>query len=847
MRRALLLALVIAGLSAAVLALSFAVSRYSVKGQRFGDSLADFLFMMSAYASISLDARPAAPDEERIRLALGRYRATTHSEVKDVAARDIARFGTAAIPMLARAAEKADPFVLEGIARALERIGGAQTLTVLQDIIGRHGLFDNLTPAKLEYQPLSLRHHVMQALGRSGTREAVDVLIDIHGRAKNVNPSWARMIPASIADTGHGAAYLLRLARDAGPARDLDEYIWPLAKTRDPEAMAFLAGLFARPELSLRRSARDSLDQAGGPAAIPAVLDVLRGTSDEYLKSWLIHHVLDDRDARGNPDVVATLEPYLTHPALAWNARYALLRIGTPEANAAIGRQLERIPAEDLIRDMEYASVYALPIVERLLRSPDAQVRRMMLHKLTETYIPGSEPLIAEAASDGDPWVRVAAQEASLYMDRMAFWKGLTDRLPETVGPSLFNAMRPTFFGAPLDHMLPLLRVVHGVGVALSALLALALLFGLVKVVEPYRFDLFTAFLLLEGFVGDFLLLEFGNNPWMLILGATACHLALLAGVVCQPREHLPGELAGRVERLMGASVWLAIPLLLAFTTPALAHALRFAFQDSAWSLALLGLFALVTVLVVEQWALRWSLAPRSEAVEARMAALLWIVLTALLLMAIARWVDHLRLSGRRDEALVAIIAALPLAWLPLARLHAFKPAPGVSAPNTLPPVPGGRFDAANLGARVALQPRGGPRARLIGRMVKAAIVLATATAAAVMAGIKGKALSMLLALLIAPVGAAVATLAIALLAPAWVIHLRGRWTRVAASRAGMAFSETGWRRRLALPLALQRRLGAEPYSSDPERRRALQPEEIDWIIAVSAGQRGAPNARGTT
>lgn len=843
MRRALLLALVVAALSAAVLTLSFAVSRYNVRGQRIDDSLADFLYMISAYASLALDARSDGPDQARIRYALGRYRATTHREVKDVAARDIARFGAAAVPILARASEPADPFVLEGVARALEHIGGAQTLPLLQDLIRRHRLFENLTRAQLRYQPLSLRNRVVRALGKSRAPEAVDILIDIHGRAQAVNPSWARMIPASIADTGHGAPYLVRRAREAGSASDLDELIWPLARTRDRQAMEFLAGLFARPELALRRTVRDALDQFGGSAAIPAVLGVLEATSDEYLKSWLIHHVLDDRDARGSLDVVVALEPYLTHPALAWNARYALLRIGTLEANAAIGRQLDRIRAEDLIRDMEYASVHALPIVERLLRYPDPRVRRAMLYKLTETYIPGSEPLIAGAASDDDRWVRVAVQEASLFMDRMAFWKGVTDRLPESVGPSLFHAMRPTFFGAPLDHMLPLLRAVHGVGVALSALLALALLFGLVKVVEPYRFDLFSAFLLLEGFVGDFLLLEFGSKPWMLILGATGCHLALLAGVVCQPREHLPGELAGRFERLMGASVWLAMPLLFAFTTPALAHALRFAFHDSAWSLVLLGLFALVTALVVEQWALRWSLAARSEVAEARMAALLWIMLTALLLVAMARWVEHLWQSGRTDEALVTVIAALPLAWLAFGRLHAFKPAP--AAAGTLRPVPGGRFDAADLGARVALQPRERAQALWAGRLVKAAIVLATAVAAAVMAGIKGKALSMLLALLIAPIGAAVATLAIALLAPAWVIHLRGGWARVAASRAGMAFSETGWRRRLALPLTLQRRLGAEPFSSDPEQRRGLQPEEIDWIVAVSARQRGAATARG--
>ncbi len=839
MRRALLLALVVAVLSAAVLALSFSVSRYNVKGQRFDDSLADFLFMMSAYTALSLRIHPEAPDEQRIRRALARYRATTHWEVRSVAGRDIARYGVAAIPFLARASEGADAFVLEGVARALEVIGGAQSLPVVLGMIRRHALFADLTSGKRQHH--SLRRHVVQALGKTGTREAADVLVEVYARAKKLNISWAPTILASIADTGHGAAFLLGAARAAHAARELDEFIWPLARPRDARAIDFLAGLFARPEVSLRRSARDALDQAGGPAAIPAVLRVLGGTNDEHLKSWLIQTILDDRDAQGNPDVVPALEPYLTHPALASEARYALLRIGTAEANAAIVRRFDRLQPDDLIRDMEYASEHALPLVERYLASPDPRVRRMILDKLPEMRIPETEALAAKALTDGDPWVRKSAREAALYADRLLFWKGLTDRLPESIGPSLFHAMRPTFFGAPLDHMLPLLRGVHAVGVGLSGLLALALLFGAARIVEPYRFDLFTAFLLLEGFVGDFLLLEFGNNPWLLILGATACHLALLAGVLCQPPEFLPGELAGRFERLMGASVWLAMPLLFAFTTPALAQALRVAFHNSAWSLALLALFALVTVLVVEQWALRWSLAPRSETTEARMAALLWFALTGLLLFAIFGWAAQLWQSGRRDETLVTLLAAFPLIWLPLGRLHAFQSGDSAAGAREPPPLPGERLIAADLGVQVALQLRG---RSWLGRLAKAAIVLATAVAAAIMAGIKGKALSMLLALLIAPVGAAVATLAIAWLVPTWVIHLRRGHARVAASRAGLAFQDTGWRRRLALPLGLQRRLGADPDARDPEQRRALRLEESDWIAAVSAAQRGAAAAR---
>ena len=831
MRRALLLALVVAGLLAAVLLLSFSVSRYNVKGQRVDDSLADFLFMMAGYSALTFDPQPAALDEQRIAFALRRHRSSTHNEVKEVAARYIARWKLAAIPQLARASRQADGPLLEGVARALEAIGGPETLPVLLDILERHRVFERNRPQDLRGQPLNLRHHLAQALGASRTREAAELLIDIHRRVEKLNPMWAPVILSDIAVTGHGTPFLLDAARRAGDAKALDNYIWPLARTRDPKAMEFLVGLFARPELAIRRSARDALDQTAGPAAIPAVLDVLKRTRDEQLKGWIINMILDDGDARHHPEVVGVLEPLLTHPALAWEARYALIRIGTQDAYAAIARQFDRLDPQELMRELEYAAnMNAVPLIERYLRSAAPNVRRMMLYKLPEIFVPEVAPLIAPLLADGDPSVRKAAREAALTMDRVLFWKGLTELLPERVGPSLFYAFRPTFFGAPLDHMLPPLRIVHGVGIALSALLALALMFGVVRVIEPYRFDLFAAFLLLEGFAGDFLLLEFGRDPWLLVQAATGCHLALLAGVLLQPREHLPGELAGRFERLMGASLWLLMPLLLVFTTPVLAAALRYAFHGAAWSLTLLALSALVTVLVVEQWALRWSLLPRRAASERRLAALIWIVLTILLVIAMLAWSDYLWAGGRRDEAVFTLIVAAPLLWLPVGKLPGLLIDRSEATPRQLQPVPGERFAAADLGGLVALRPRA---ASWRGAMLKAGIVLATAVAAAVMAGWKGKALSMLLALIMAPVGAAVATLALALLVPAWTIHVRGGFVRVGASRAGMTFWHTGWRRRLVLPLALQRALGAQPESDDPERRRALHPEEYAWIKYV--------------
>jgi hypothetical protein len=83
-----------------------------------------------------------------------------------------------------------------------------------------------------------------------------------------------------------------------------------------------------------------------------------------------------------------------------------------------------------------------------------------------------------------------------------------------------------------------------------------------------------------------------------------------------------------------------------------------------------------------------------------------------------------------------------------------------------------------------------------------------------------------------APVGAALATLALALVLPAWVIHLRGGYARAGASHAGMSFRDTGWRTRPILPLALQRTLGG-----DPARPSQVEREEHAWIAEVLARQ----------
>lgn len=830
MRRTALLAVVVAALVAGTLLLAFAVSPYNVRGQRFDRSLVDFAYAVGLATSVAVGARRPPLTDDRLDFALGRLRPTTSEEVAAAIEFYFARYGNEAIAPLAARIASADPWQLAGIARLLGAIGGAEAVEPLL-AIAYHPLASERRHAG------TIRFPVVTALGKTHSRAAADALIAIDRKWPDGSQGWGALVLDAIGETGHGTEYLLDIAARAPSTEALRHAAWALARSHDPRAMRFLADLLEQhADLDVRRTVRDALDQLAGDAALPAVVEVLKGTRDEVIQSWIIHEILADR--RGSAEAARAVAPFLEHssPAISRSAYYALTRIGNAQARDLLLEAASRQPARVVLQSIEFAGSGMLDLVKRYLASSDASERRLALAALPAMHDPAVLALVVPLLDDPDPGVREEAAAMKLHFEKLAAWKNLTSLMPGVIGRGFYGELRPKPrpLAGPLEPMLPFVRGLHQAGIVLSALVAAALLFGFVRTVESYRFDLFTVLLLTEGFIGDFFLHDIeldGARPFV----ATAAHLALLAGVLLQPREYLPGESAGRFERLAGVSVWLLLPLVIVYSAPMLGEAVRSAFTRDWWCVAMVGLFAAATMFAIEQWALPRTLLPRDAALERSLGNLLWIALTLLLLSAMLMLAEAKGRSGHADDAAFALIAAAPLAWALACRLA--RPRGHRVQRQSLEAIPGGRFDAIDKRDEVVLALRPSHPVRRTAFM--AAVALATPAIVAVMAGPSWQVTMWAFSLMLAPIGAALAAIALALWFPAYLVQIRDGAVRGVVSRAGVAFGRVPWKRRLDLPPSFYARLGGGAREDDGTVRRPLSDAELLWIADVAAGGHG--------
>jgi len=330
-----------------------------------------------------------------------------------------------------------------------------------------------------------------------------------------------------------------------------------------------------------------------------------------------------------------------------------------------------------------------------------------MLHKLTETFIPVRTLIAACRATPipGFGWRR--RKPRSTWT---AWPSGRSHGTDADRRLSLFNAMRPTPFGAPADHMLPLLRAVHGAGVACRRCSRWCA-FRTVKVVEPYRSTCSPPSCCWRVSSATSCCSNSSTIPGSSYCARRPATCAARGGGV--PAARTPAwRAAGRFERMMGASVWLRCRCCSrsrrpCSRTPALCVPRQRLVARAARPVRA------GDVLVVEQWALRWSLAHAARRSSAH-AALLWIVLTCC-----CWWPSPAgrAISGRRGAARGPGRAPRDAAhgWLPLARLHRSSPIP---ARSPRAPCPLCRADASTppTWARAWRCSRG--RVRSLGRPV---------------------------------------------------------------------------------------------------------------------------------
>ena len=823
MRRLLLVVLALGLLIAGTFLVTFSVSRHRVKGQGYLTSLADFVVMIDSYRRQTFDVPPPPLDDARYAAVMGRFRSTTHSEVEERLVWLLERWGEDVVPRLV---SDLGPGVAEprweGAARALGEIGSAAAAAALGEALC--GMPRDPRP------PVRRRVLVLVgALGRTGEPAAAGVLERCAAERVRAGELDASTYRAALGQSGGGAEALLAELRATRDADELSEMLWELAETRDERVARAMAPLLRHPLGRIRQRARDALDQSMGPAAIDPVLDLLVGEEDGYVIAAVVHHLFDDRDARDNPRVVSVLEGLVDHPALGWDAVYALSRLGGPEAVGVL-RAHARDDPDAVLEHVDVMGEEGLPIAGDLLASSDPWLRRSAIEEAVSLHAPGARPLVAPFRDDPDEVVARAAEEALLRLDKIALHASWAASLPGDLGRQAWRAFRPDYFGYDrgIERMWPVLTWVHRAGVALSAMLGILLVFKMVALFEPYRFQVFVLFLLAEGFVGDFFFMDHGRHPWLSYQVATGVHLLLLIGFLCLPRDLAPGELRGRFEALGGASVWLLVPLLLTVGTPLLAQALRRSLSDYSNLRAWLWLIVVLVVLVFEQWLVPWHALPRRAGVERAVRGILSATVLGLLALALVEHAGVLRAEGRDDDAVQAGLLVLPLAFILLVHLHTLGVLRRRGTSTRLVPAPG-RLRVLQDGESVRIR-RERVRPRAV-RALRLVVVLAPAVVAGAVAGGSGKATGMVLAFVAGPLGAALGALTVLLLERPFVLQVRHRWVRGAKTLLGASVGQAGWRRRVP---TLEARTRAAPEWSD------LGPEEKGWLLDVVGGGSGS-------
>lgn len=831
MRRTLILIPALLVLLAGTFLVYFSTSDMNVSGQSYFASLSDFVFMARSYVRGGLGRRLPLNDRTYEAVVV-RFREKGHWEVKKRAVHELVGWGDAVVPrLLAELEADGDGRSREGAVQALGEIGDPRAVEPLGNLLLLSR--DDSAPER------RLQVALVDALGDLGIPEGGRYLERfLHTGSESVLRLRHELWDA-LAETGCCTDVLLaELGRSDDPEH-IHSLLWPLAITRDPRAARVLAEYLKHPVYKIRQRSRDAMDQSMGPVAVDPVLDVLLTVQDDFVRSAILGMVLDDGDARGNPRTVPAVAGFLGHPVLDGEARHALARMGGDEAVAALAEDAKGRDPRTVMEHVDALGEDAVDLVAGYLSHHDPYVRRRAVEEMMELRVPGAGEFLTPLLSDGDHWVRRDAAAVLLSQDRVDLFWTFTRALPERLGRSAWHGFRPPYRRG-FRALLEVFTVVHWAGLAFSLLLGIVLVLGLWRVLEPFRFNLFVQFLLVEGFVGDFFLMDGGSDPRRLFLNATGVRLFLLAGFLFTERDRVPGELRSRFERLGGASLWILAPLLLYAGTPALARGLRLAFSDFETMLPALVLLAVLTAFVLEQWVLPWNLFPRPAWADRLLSGLLTAATLAIPVQALVLDALHRHPGGEFTGPSLLLLA--PLGWMLLLHLHAIdlfrKPVPRLT--TATPPTP--RLEAVQDGDRLSVRVR---RARtrwgvLRAAGMKVAFGFAAGGWAGYVAGSRdGGGPSMMLAMMIAVLGAAVAGVVMDVLAPRVLLQFRAGHARTAAAVLGGTLTGGRWSGRITLTRALAGRIRGLRPGGGGGGGPPFDAAERKWLEQLMSGTAG--------
>lgn len=245
---------------------------------------------------------------------------------------------------------------------------------------------------------------------------------------------------------------------------------------------------------------------------------------------------------------------------------------------------------------------------------------------------------------------------------------------------------------------------------AASLVLGLLLVLNRLRVVEPYRFDLWMLLLLIMGFEGDSLWI-LGNSGLAqdaaeaLSRNLMAAHVLALVGYSGMREDPPPGAVPGRFDRLGGAGVWDLARALVYLTAPSLVGALREAMQPAPYAAAFQFLLAAAVALILDHCFLATRrLAPSARA-KRLAAGGLGASLMGLLLAALGRLALAKGRAGDMDGAVASSLLLAPLAFMLALHLRRIGPLSPAQDSGPLPPPPAGAsLRAASDGESVTIE-----------------------------------------------------------------------------------------------------------------------------------------------
>ena len=761
----------------------FTASKYRVKDQSYFASLSDFVFLIGAGNAKALRLDPPELTDRRYERVMAHARRTAHNHIKESVFRTFERWGAAVEPRLV---EEIDLW------RSDDRVLAAATVLARskQPVAIRA-----LEQALLTHHARWLEVRLIYELYKIGP-EAAPALIDAyHGYLESDLEPPYNLLDSIGRAGGVGTDFLLAELDKASTKREILDLQWPLAYTKDPRAARRLFELMHHNSLGIRRRSRDSMSQSMGAVAVESAVDFLEQETDDFLKHWVIRHILASRRATKSRRAVDYLATLLVDPVLSGDASYALVRIGNDHANDVLYEHARLEPARWGVRHVEHFGAAGLRIFEDYSRDEDPYIRRRALWKLEERNDFKTAPIFRAALSDPDPKNRREAARLVFQTDLLLLGESFRVWLSDAYGEEIRG--RVHLRGKGTRAAFGALRILHWIGLVVSVILGFLLLIGSLRAFEPFKFALILQFLIVAGVIGDFFLM---SDP-VAYRWATTARLVLVLGLLFLRDDPLPGEVRGRIERFSVRSILILAPALLVFGVPSFTHALRHALRDFDFMKWVALVLFVLTVLLLEQVVLPWHLFRRGSRLERAMTLVLSIAVVTIFVAAL--WLD----SPGGDRATVNALLTLPLVIAIVFHTKSSRLFARSSQPPGLPPAPA-RFRVVRDRESVIVKLRPGRTFRGVPQFIIGALALWFLAAKLEVA--KGGGPALLLLIFTAIFGTVLVWLLAAIVSPSFTIQIRDRAARSANYFLGGVLGRARWHRRLRLP-ALVGQLELEP------------------------------------